>query len=181
MSINHSIRSIIEYNRILNLLFYDIFEYNNTFKVTSVQLTKNQYTILNILNKTGPVLVSRIAELMQFSRAAASKNVDVLFNLKLISRKVISKDRRKMSISILKSGEKIVEEFEEIIDKKQHKALASLSKNEQQKLSELLGKYVNQYLSHNEDIDLICSKCNGKINNGCVLVEHDVKCRFNVH
>jgi len=178
---NHSTRSIIENNRILNLLFYDIIEHNNTSKVTSVQLTDNQYLILKILKITGPVLVSRVAELMQFSRAAASKNVDALVNLKLISRKVISRDRRKARISILVNGEKIVEEFEENKDKKQHNSLASLTQKEQQKLSELLGKYVTQCLSHNENIELICSRCNGNINNDCVLIEHDVKCRFRVH
>jgi DNA-binding MarR family transcriptional regulator len=181
MSNNHSTGSIIESNRVLNLLFYDKIEHNNTFKGASAQLTKNQYTILKTLKITGPVLVSEIAELMHFSRAAASKNVDVLVNLKLISRHVLSRDRRKAKISILMNGEKIVEEFEDIIYKKQYNSLASLSKKEQQILSELLGKYVNHCLSHKEDIELICSRCNGKIDNGCVLLEHNVKCRFSVY
>lgn len=180
MAHNYSAKSIIEYNRILNLLFNDLIGYNNTSKVTSVPLTKNQYAILKILKITGPILVSKIAELMQFSCAAASKNVDTLVNLKLISRKIISRDRRKARISILKDGEKIVEDFEGNIDKKQRNALVSFSKKEQLQLSELLGKYVNQYLSQEKDIDLICLRCNGKINDECALVNYNVNCRFNV-
>ena len=178
---NNTARSIIEYNRILNLLFYDIIDHNNTGNVSSVLLTKNQYIILKILKITGPILVSKIAEHMQFSRAAASKNVETLVKLKLISRKIISRDRRMTRISILKNGDKIVEDFEANIDKKQRNALISLSKKEQHKLSELLGKYMNHCLSQKEDIELVCSRCNGKIIDDCALVEHNVKCRFKLH
>ncbi len=180
MAQNHSARSIIEYNRILILLFNDLNENNNTSRVTSVPLTKNQYAILKILNITGPILVNKIAELMQFSCAAASKNINTLVNLKLISRKIISRDRRKARISILKDGEKIVEDYEGNIDKKQRIALVTFSKKEQRQLSELLGKYVNHYLSQKKDIDLICLRCNGKIHDECALVNYNVNCRFNV-
>jgi DNA-binding MarR family transcriptional regulator len=180
MPYNQSARSIIEYIRILNLLFTDLVEHNITSKITSVPLTKNQYAILKLLKITGPILVNNIADLMQFSCAAASKNVDTLVNLKLISRKIISRDRRKAKISILEEGEKIVEDFEGNINKKQLNSLISFSKKEQQQLSNLLGKYVKQYLSQDSDIDLICLKCDGKIYDKCVLINYNVKCRFNI-
>ena len=180
MAYNHLAGSIIEYNRILNLLFNDLIEHNITSKITPVPLSKNQYAILKILKITGPILVNKIAELMQFSCAAASKNVDTLVNLKLISRKIISRDRRKARISILGDGEKIVEDFEGNIDKKQRNVLVSFTKKEQLQLSKLLGKYVNQYISQDGDIDLICLRCNGKINDECVLLNYNVNCRFNV-
>ncbi len=70
--------------------------------------------------------------------------------------------------------------LKENIDKKQRKALVSLNKKEQLQFSALLGKYVNQYLSQDSDIDLICLRCNGKINDECVLLNYNVNCRFNV-
>jgi DNA-binding MarR family transcriptional regulator len=180
MAHNDSIRSIIEYNRILNLLYNNSVEPNNTPKVTSPPLTKNQYTILKILKITGSHLVGDIADLIQFSCAAASKNVDTLVNLKLVSRKITSGDRRKSSISILKKGEIIVRDFEGYIDKKRSNTLDSFSKKELSQLSMLLGKYLNQCLSDEKDFDLICLKCNGILNNECALFNYNVTCRFNI-
>jgi len=180
MAHNDSIRSIIEYNRVLNLIYNKSVEPNNTPKGTSPPVTKNQYAILKILKIKGSLLVSNIADLMQFSCSAASKNVDTLVNLKLVSRKIISRDRRKSSISILNKGEIIVREFEGYTDKKRRNTLDSFNKKELSQLSILLGKYLNQCLLDEKDFELICLKCSGIINNECVLFNYNVKCRFNV-
>lgn len=176
---NYTTRSIFELNRILNLLINDFYMENYHTRFSSIPLSKNQLSILKILKIGGPFLVSEIADIMHLSRAAASKNIDNLVNNKLVRRRITAKDRRKTSVSILEAGEKIVDELESLRTKKQNIALASFSEEEQHQLSQLLSKYVQQCLAQEDDLGLICMKCNGSISDECVLIKHNVKCRFN--
>lgn len=175
---NQVARSISEFSRILNLLFIDIFEHTYLSSIAPPPLTKMQFNILKILKISGPLLVSEIADFMQISRSAASKNIDKLVNYKLVSRKIITTDRRTASVALLKPGENIVNEFEKLRTKKQDIALAGFTEKEQRQLSKLLGKYVSQCLTQEKELNLICLKCNGSIGDECALANHNVKCRF---
>jgi DNA-binding MarR family transcriptional regulator len=170
-------KSIIEYNRILNLLFNDFFSHRHLEKFKPISLTQNQFSILRILKSSGPLLVSEIADIMQFSCAAASKNIDALVHNKLVNRRGLTKDRRKARISILDEGKKIVDDFVKECKNIEKEALASLSNNEQKELSDLLEKYVLQFLEEEENIEAICSRCQWCSEDDCILRIHDIKCR----
>ena len=175
-----TVKSIIELSRILNLLFYDSFTRNYLSGIAPKSLTKNQFSILKILKISGPLLVSEIADIMKLSHAAASKNIDILVNHNLVSRKTLTRDRRKASVSILKPAEKIIQEFEVSLSTKQNAAKASLTKKEQKQLFQLLNKYVHECLAHEEELDFICTNCTGRNSDECVLLNHNVKCRFQI-
>ena len=174
------VRSIIELSRILNLLFYDSFTNNYLSRITPKPLTKNQFLILKILAISGPLLVNEIANLLKLSHAAASKNIDVLVNYKLVSRETLPNDRRKASVSILKSGKKIIREFQVTFSKKQSSTRELLSQQEQEKLFLLLNKYVHKCLLREKELDFICENCSGHNNYKCVLLNHNVKCRYQI-
>ena len=170
--------SILESNRILNLLFNDSIKHNYLSESVQNPLTENQFSILNILKMTGPLLVSEVANLMQITRAAASKNIEKLVTKKLVARKIVAEDRRTANVSLLKSGEIIVDKFEEIRIKKQTVALKSLSIEEKKQLRALLEKYVNLCLAQEDDIGQICLECKGSMVDRCALENHDKSCRF---
>jgi len=175
---NETAHDIAEYSRILTQMLSDVIEHNYLVDLPAYQLTKTQFSILKILNVSGPYLVSEIADIMQISRAAASKNVDKLVNYKLVSRKIIARDRRTASISLLKAGERIVYDYEHLRAKKQNAALNDFSVNEQKQLAKLLGKYVRHCLDQEDEINLICLQCNGTIAKNCKLSNHKDRCRF---
>lgn len=170
--------SILESSRILNLVFNDNLKHIYLSKADLTPLTENQFSILNILKIAGPLLVSEVANLMQLTRAAASKNIDKLVTQKLVARKIVAKDRRTVNVSLLKSGEIIVDKFEENRIKKQNVALNSLSSKERVQLRELLVKYVNQCLAQEDDLGQICLECRGSLVNRCILENHNIECRF---
>ena len=174
------VSSIIELSRVLNLLFYDSFTNNYLSRITPKSLTKNQFFILKILAISGPLLVSEIADLLKLSHAAASKNIDVLVNYNLVDRKTLPTDRRKASVSILKSGEKIVRGFQVSFSKKQSSTKELLSQQEKETLSLLLNKYVQKCLLQEKELDFICENCSGHNNDNCVLLSHNVKCRYQI-
>ncbi|HGY54258.1 MAG TPA: MarR family transcriptional regulator [Caldithrix abyssi] len=175
---DHYSRTIAEYSRILSQMLCEVIEHNYLIKQVPLPINKTQFSILKILKISGPYLVSEIADILQISRAAASKNVDKLVHFKLVKRRIIAKDRRTTQVSLLKMGERIVEEYENVRELKQNAALSRFTEKEQKQLAELLGKYVRECLQQEQEIDLICLQCNGSIRNECELSEHRDRCRF---
>ena len=114
---------------------------------------------------------------MQFSCAAASKNIDTLVHSKLVTRRGMTKDRRKAKITLLDDGKKIVDDFIKECKSIETAALSSLSVAEQKVLSDLLEKYVLQFLSKEENIKAICSRCKWCSEDDCILHTHDIECR----
>jgi DNA-binding MarR family transcriptional regulator len=171
-------KSILELSRILNLLFYDSLTGNYLSGLKPRSLTQNQFSILKILNASGPLLVNEVADMMKISHAAASKNIDILVNLNFVSRKTVTGDRRKVIVSVLKSGQEIVQEFEILLTKKQNGGKTSLTKNELEILQKLLIKYVHGFLTREENLEFICANCAGSNSNECPLLNYDIHCRF---
>jgi len=114
---------------------------------------------------------------MQFSCAAASKNIDTLVHCKLVTRRGMAKDRRKARITLIEDGEKIVDDFINECKSIEIAALSSLSSKEQRELSDLLEKYVMQFLSNEENVKAICSRCRWCSDEDCILHNYDIECR----
>lgn len=172
------VKIISEYNRILSLIFYEVMEQDYLQKNPRLQLSKTQFTILKILRTSGSFKGSELAEILDISRAAVSKNIDKLVKLNLVNRKIIETDRRTMQISIRKSGEKFIDAYEDLRYQKQSKALSSFNKNEKKQLAHLLHKYVQQCLKQQDTLDLICLQCNDSMKERCIVQEHINRCRF---
>jgi len=174
----HLSRAISEFTRITNLLLNDFVENEYVCKIKPVPLTETQLSILKIIKLSKQIEVGKIAELTQISHAAASKNIDKLVQSKLVTRKITARDRRRTNVSLLRTGEKIVEEYEAIRRKKQKIAFATFSEREKQQFLNLLRKCITQCLTLKTSLDPICVKCDGSIVNECVLGRDQVKCRF---
>jgi len=156
----------------------EVIEHNYLIREVSIPINKTQFSILKILRISGPYLVSEIADILQISRPAASKNINKLVHHRLVKRKIIAQDRRTTQVLLLKPGERIVDKYELLREKKQNAALSRFSKEEQKQLADLLGKYVRECLQQEEEIDLICLQCNGSIRDKCELNDHRNRCRF---
>jgi DNA-binding MarR family transcriptional regulator len=170
--------SIVAFSRILSLLFHDSFTHNYLAGITPRPLPANQFSILKILKISGSFLVSEIAGIIQLSHAAASKTIDIWVNHNLVSRRIPSKDRRKASVSLLMSGEKIVQEFETLLCRNRAVAKESLTKRGREQVFRLLSKYVQQLLVHEKRLDFICVNCTGDYSDECALLKHNIHCRF---
>lgn len=172
------VRHIIELSRILNLLFDDSQTGNSLSEITPKSLSKNQYLILKILHRSGPLLVCEIADMMKISHAAASKNIEILVKNDFAIRKTLTGDRRKTIVSLLKQGKDIVRKVDALRRTNRNGINESLTKKEIETLLRLLGKYVHGYLGQEEKLDFICANCTGSESDECPLLIHNVKCRF---
>ncbi len=169
---------ISEYSRMLSQLLGEVMEQHYLLQKAPHQLTKTQFSILKILNTSGSFLGSELSRILSISRPAVSKNVDKLVKHKLVTRKILKKDRRTTEISLLKAGRTIVQSYEKIRLQKQEKALEVLSDREQQLLAELLSKYVRSCMFGEKMLDLICLQCNDVIMEDCRLINQENNCKF---
>ncbi len=169
---------ISEYSRMLSQLLGDVMEQSYLLHKAPHQLTRTQFSILKILNTSGSFLGSELSRILGISRPAVSKNVDKLVKHKLVTRKILKKDRRTTEISLLKSGRNFVQAYEKIRLQKQEKALEVLSDREKELLAELLSKYVRSCMFGEDMLDVICLQCNDVIMEDCRLINQENKCRF---
>lgn len=175
---NHTTHQIAEYSRVLAQVLDDVVEYNFLMELPLSNLTRTQFTMLKILAVSAPRTVSTMAEILRISRAAASKNIDKLVRIRLVARKVIKSDRRITEVVLTDRGRELVGRYENIRMKKQQEALSVFSAREREQFAELLRRYVNNCLSQEKSIDLICLQCDGSISDACLLRDHHEGCRF---
>ncbi len=171
-------RQIAEYSRILSQLLSDVLEQNYLTEHVKGLLSKTQFTILKILSVSGHFTVSEIADILNISRAAASKNIDKLVRSKLVNRKITVEDRRATEVTLTDRGHSIVANYEKVRLDKQSRALAHFSDKEKTKFLELLRLFVQNCVLQEKNIDLICLQCNGAIGSECSFPADEQRCRF---
>ena len=170
--------SLNEKFRILSHLLVDIIERNNIKQTTQINLSENQFLILKILFVSGPKKNVEIAEILNVSNPAASKNIDYLVQKSLVRRKHCINDRRTMEISLLKNGKDIVSNYDKISEAKIKSILKHFNEKENMTLNLLLDKYIQLCLNQEDNLSLFCLQCGGKYEGKCFIAEHRTGCYF---
>ena len=164
--------------RILTRIIIEINERNYLRNITSVKLTQNQFLILKILNRTGSKSVSKLAELLNVSRSASSKNIDYLVKEKLIDRIAEKQDRRFIKISILYKGKKIIEKFNLQFEKRVTSILSSFDVTEKKQFNQLLDKYIYHCLKLEGNLSIFCAQCGKQYEGNCPITDIAKNCFF---
>ncbi len=170
---------IAENTLILSQIIQNICEKNYLQQSGPDFLTKTQFTILKILCSTGSCSVSELADVLHISRAAASKNIEILVKSGFVSRKIIEEDRRTVLVELLHEGHEIVKTYDMLRLKNQEKVLKKFSDKEKNDFAKLLDKYILLCLEHEADTDLICLQCDGRIGEQCSVGKHRGSCYYN--
>lgn len=164
--------------RILFRLFNDIIERKNLLDLTTIDLSDNQFIILKILSVTGPRSVSNLADALNISTAAASKNIDHLVKKKLISRKVVSTNRRKVDVSILLKGRNIVDGYNLNCEDKINSVLSHYSNSDQELFNSMIDKFIFYCIVEEDNLSLFCLQCGGKYEGQCPIGNIEHGCYF---
>ena len=181
MRISSNTRIIAENVHILSQVVSNICEKRYLDNVAPTFLTDTQFSILRILNSSGPLTVSKLAELLLISKPATSKNIDILFRNKLINREIIESDRRATLVTILNKGKEIVQNYDELRMNQQCNVLNHFDENERNEFARLLEKYILHCISDEDfNTEIICLQCNGKLGGECAVSKHEGHCHFKI-
>jgi DNA-binding MarR family transcriptional regulator len=107
-------------------------------------LTDNHYNVLRILNGVGePISQVEIGRRMLSSRANVTKLVDLLEERKMVKR-LSCQDRRVNLVALTDEGAKFIEETASEIIRLANEAMNALTRDEQKRLFNLLGKLLDK-------------------------------------
>lgn len=111
-----------------------------------LDITVDQWLILNILKAEGDVSQQEIADRVFKDNASVTRIIELLVNKKYVSRKPSKEDRRRASLEITASGERLLKTADNIARSYRKKAL----KNIDQKTLESMRKGLTQIIENCE-------------------------------
>ncbi len=155
--------------KIMAQVIGDICHRSTLASATPINLTSNQFTILQILSTGGEFQISDLARLLDISNAAISKNIDRLEHLNLVVRQTKPGDRRSLDIILLGEGFNILRNYDQIHATKQELLLEQFSDPEKMALLDLVKKVVIYTLAGEQDTELLCLQCGGSCGENCVI------------
>ncbi len=135
----------------------------------SINISRNQLSILKILYLLGPQPAHKIAQKLGVSRAAVSQSIDILVKIKFVSRKQSRQDRRAVSISIRKAGTSFLMQYDDLIRGRQLSAILNLTLDEQTQFNLLLEKYITVMIEEEQNLDIICLGCHESLEYDCIV------------
>lgn len=139
---------------------------------TALSISKRQFEILKILFVSGSFSVSDLANFLVISRPAASKSVDNLVEHGLVERSTPKLDRRKVMVTLLPKGKRIIKRYFEILHHHEADLLSHFNVTDLKYFAEILHRYITLLMEEYKDkADLICLSCNTSFSKYCPLVE----------
>ncbi len=155
--------------RITAQVITEVCQRNTRKQVSNHTLSRNQCYILKVLATSGEFLISELARILDISPAAASKNVDRLEHMELVSRQPHEGDRRSLEVRIEDKGRKFVNEVNRLTAYKMTPLMDQFSEDEKIVLLDFLKRITKYTLAEENNTELICLQCGGKCGDVCVV------------
>lgn len=124
---------------------------DQTLKNT-LNLTHSQFLILMALNHYPNVSQSKIAEFLELTQAAVSRQIDILKYKNMIFQKEKDTNRREHIVSLTNTGKKELEKAFHILDSKFQNKFQILNSNEKKSLTESLQKLFDTLSSRKKEV-----------------------------
>jgi DNA-binding MarR family transcriptional regulator len=181
MNFSEENRIVAENVRLLAHVVTDICEKRYLREVAPAFLTVNQLNLLRGLRSGGEMTASRLADLLQISRPAVTKILDVLVDKKYVKRRIPASDRRTIIVTLLPAGTQLVEDYERLRLQQQERILMDFSSEEKEILGKLLERYIYNCLgSCDYDAEILCLQCDMALGHHCRSKEQRGHCHFNL-
>ena len=138
-------------------------------ETTRYDLSLPQVELLRLIELNGDHQIRDIACFLGVSRAGASKNVDKLVRLGLLTRTVQDRDRRAMSLDLTTRGRNLVARYE---DHKRHRltqVLDQLPAADVAALARGLEQVSLLILKQEDELGDLCTKCGAYYSVNCPL------------
>jgi DNA-binding MarR family transcriptional regulator len=162
-------RELSENIRIMALVVCEICQRNTLEMASEVNLTRNQFTILQALSSEEDFQISDLARLLDISPAAVSKNIDRLEQLDMVARHPKPQDRRSLELVLREKGTEVLRRFDEILGQKQAQLMAQFSPQDKETLIDLLRRVIIFTLAEEQNTELICLQCGGNCGDHCIV------------
>jgi DNA-binding MarR family transcriptional regulator len=161
------VTSLLRYSHIFASVVRDILETKLLKKASPLPLSLSQFHLLKLMSINGVHQIGEVAGFLGVSAPAATRNIDKLEGLGLMSREPSKDDRRATCLSVSQKGRRIVRRYEELKTERLEPVLDNFTEHELETLSELLERF-SVSLIEMEKIDSgACLRCAAYVQKDC--------------
>ncbi|SHL04505.1 transcriptional regulator, MarR family [Selenomonas ruminantium] len=115
--------------------------HNNFGRQTQVPLPLNQFAVLCTLMDTAGMAISDISRQLNISKQQMTNIIDKLVNTGYVEKKSDSRDRRRIVITINKTGEQLLDDHMELFRQRFDQYAQNLTNAERSELAQILRRY----------------------------------------
>ncbi len=147
-------------------------------EVSPCPLTPSQFQILKLMSFNGHHQIGEVAGFLGVSPPAATKNIDKLERLGLMSRSPSKGDRRATLLSVSRKGRRLVQKYEDLRVARFAPVVETFKPAEIDALTTLLERFSISLLSHEPIGEKFCLRCAGYIEDDCPIRQVRGGCRY---
>jgi DNA-binding MarR family transcriptional regulator len=165
--VNGQLRRLLRYSHIFSSAVREILEAKLLAEVSTHSLTLPQFHLLKLISINGQHQVGEVAEFLGVSSPAASKNIDKLERLGLLTRTPSKGDRRATLLSANPKGRELVRRYEVMKAERLAPILERFKPAEIDQLSHLLERFSVLLFDHEKSGDGFCLRCAAYVEEHC--------------
>ena len=166
----------LRYGHVLRSLLREFLEEDFLRQVCRHRLTRSQFCFLKLIAANSDLQVGELARSIGVSAAAASKNLDRLEKLGLVTRETSNEDRRAILLSTSGDGRRLVRDYEKHKAARLMPVIENLGEEKTAHLCELLEEVCTGMLARVESPRETCLRCAGYYRSECVFEEFQGEC-----
>ncbi len=166
----------LRYGHVLRSLLREFLEEDFLRQVCPHRLTRSQFCFLKLIAANSDLQVGELARSIGVSAAAASKNLDKLERLGLVSRETSSKDRRAILLSASREGRRLVRDYERHKAARLTPVIDALGTEKTKTLCDLLEEVCSGMLAGIEEPRETCLRCAGYYRPDCAFEKFQGEC-----
>lgn len=147
-------------------------------EATPFPLTPSQFQVLKLMSFNGHHQVGEVADFLGVSPPAATKNIDKLERLGLVTRTPSKGDRRATLLAVSRKGRRLVRKYEELKAARLTPVVAGFKATEVEQFTELLERFSISLLAQEPSGGGFCLRCAGYIEADCPVGKVRGVCRY---
>ena len=147
-------------------------------EVSPYPLTLSQFHLLKLISLNGQHQVGEVADFLGVSSPAATKNIDKLERLELVSRTQSSDDRRAILLQSSRAGRRLVKKYENLKAKRLETVMEAFTSSDLQMFTRLLERFSTALIMTNESQDGLCFRCSAYFDEHCPIMHIREDCPY---
>lgn len=158
---------LLRFSHIFASVVREFLELQLLHEVSEEDLSLSQYHLLKLITLDGEHQMGQVAEFLGISPPAATKNIDKMERLGLVSRMPSTGDRRATLLEPSHQGRKLVSRYEALKESRVAPVLESFSQAELKQMADLLERFSLRLIHAQEPMSQICLRCSAYYDENC--------------
>lgn len=158
---------LLRYSHIFASAVREVLETSLLKEASSLPLSLSQFHVLKLMSFNGQHQMGEVADFLGVSPPAATRNIDKLEALGLMTRTPSKGDRRATLLSVSAKGRRLVRRYEELKAERLTPVLENFTSEELKQLSSLLRRFSVSLYELDGPAEGSCLRCAAYIESNC--------------